>query len=158
MIAGLKSRKHCEVCNLRVDGPDRYCIGCREKINEAQAWRRRRGEEPGYIYAIGVLGDENSVVKIGYARSVDARLKTLQTGSPVLLELIGRADGRVCNEKRIHRLLIGSRSHGEWFNRTPQVREVLTRITRNEVTEWLALNAQLAEPTIKHLRGQYSVV
>ena len=103
-------------------------------------------------------GDDDSLVKIGFSRSVEDRMKSLQAGSPVMLALIAAAAGRICYEKRIHRLLLTSQSHGEWFRRTPQVLEVIQRIKNNSVMDWLALAGDQAEPTIKRLRGQYSVV
>ena len=61
--------------------------------------------------------DDGSIVKIGISRDVGNRLLTMQAHSPVKLQVcfsqqLIRARG--C-ERYLHRILMMSRIHGEWF-------------------------------------------
>lgn len=62
-----------------------------------------------------IQGAPNTPVKIGTARDVMARLKTLQTGSFHTLHLIDVMPGSHRIENRLHRGLEGDRMRGEWF-------------------------------------------
>lgn len=66
-----------------------------------------------YVYFI--LARDVSAVKIGIASRPLERLSTLQTASPVKLELIGFCRGNHKDERDIHVLLEPLRLHGEWF-------------------------------------------
>ena len=156
MISGLKRRSYCEICGTQVRGIGTYCQTCRDDLNSFQVSARRR-KASGYVYAIGVKGDENSVIKFGYTRNIEDRFKTLQIGSPVLLELLGKADGRIHLEQKLHRLLAASRSHGEWFTRTDEVKKALECIKANTLVEWLAEGSSRAR-VIKHLQEQTNVL
>lgn len=61
------------------------------------------------------------LVKIGSAVDVQARLKALQTGSPVRLELIGALSAFAGEEYEFHAELAKFRVHGEWFKATEPV-------------------------------------
>jgi hypothetical protein len=60
-------------------------------------------------------------VKIGLARDVARRLKTLQTASPVPLLLLGVVPGDAKVERQLHRRFAGSRLRGEWFTPSPEL-------------------------------------
>lgn len=62
-------------------------------------------------------------IKIGLAVDVGQRMRSLQTASPTLLELIGAIPGGLKLEKAIHRRLAEFRLHGEWFKPTLEVRQ-----------------------------------
>jgi predicted nucleic acid-binding Zn ribbon protein len=157
MISGLKRSKRCEICGTRVNGPGQYCAKCQDDLNEIQLRAKRHKAPMGRVYVIGVVGDSDSVIKIGYARSVEERLKVLQIGSPVMLEVIASADGRISHEQRLHRMLMASKSHGEWFRRTPEVIRMVDIIRSNQLLEWFAERGPRAR-AIKHLREQIGVV
>jgi hypothetical protein len=58
-------------------------------------------------------------IKIGRAEDPEARLKALQTGSPVRLKLCRFVDAPVEWEARLHDVFAEWRSHGEWFRAHP---------------------------------------
>ena len=72
----------------------------------------------GFVYFIG---PEDGPIKIGSSGDPARRVKTLQSGSPVPLALLGSFKSKDCvaEEKALHRRFAGSRLHGEWFSRTP---------------------------------------
>ena len=81
--------------------------------------QRRKGlymSTGGFIYAIGASG--TSLVKIGYAKNVERRLRTLQTGHPFVLQVLASiavdADAQGI-ERQVHVFLAGERRRGEWF-------------------------------------------
>jgi hypothetical protein len=78
-----------------------------------------------YCYFIG--GDEGPV-KIGYSALPAIRLKDLQCGSPVQLRILAAVRGGSEREREYHRRFRGSRAHGEWFHRTPDIIAEIDRI------------------------------
>lgn len=65
-----------------------------------------------------VSADQVGVVKIGRSNDCAARLRDLQTGSPVPLVLARAFGGCGESESLVHRLFSAQRSHGEWFRAT----------------------------------------
>ena len=65
----------------------------------------------GYIYAMQA-GD---FIKFGWAKDVESRRLSLQTGCPWKIEVIGAAEWPRKFERAIHEKLKHVRSHGEWF-------------------------------------------
>ncbi|MBX9883847.1 MAG: GIY-YIG nuclease family protein, partial [Novosphingobium sp.] len=62
------------------------------------------------------------LIKIGYSRKFEARLKTLQMATPHPLEVIATFPGGISLEEQIHLELQEHRRHGEWFEDCPAVR------------------------------------
>lgn len=78
----------------------------------------------GVVYFIQAV--ESGRIKIGYSsNSGKRRLAEMSTGSPEQLEVLGEVPGDVAFERELHRRLRHSRLHGEWFELTPEVLEVL---------------------------------
>lgn len=75
-----------------------------------------------YIYV--VKNPLNETVKIGVAQDVDKRIKQLQTGAGIELELIYKS--MICSnafaiEKDVHKYFEEYRTFGEWFKINPEV-------------------------------------
>lgn len=66
------------------------------------------------------ISDEQGYIKIGVARNVDSRLKSLQTASRQELTLVGAVEGSYKDERRYHQMFADLRVRGEWFR--PDVR------------------------------------
>jgi len=69
----------------------------------------------GHVYF--AQGVDGGLVKIGFARCVNSRLKDLQIGSPVILQIvkiINHCDMEV--ERYLHKRFDQFRRHGEWFD------------------------------------------
>jgi hypothetical protein len=64
-------------------------------------------------------------IKIGYAADFDARLRELQVGNPVELELLGLLPGPPALEHRIHAAFSDQRERGEWFRAEGRLTEFL---------------------------------
>ncbi|MFC8419473.1 GIY-YIG nuclease family protein [Streptomyces sp. NPDC057236] len=77
----------------------------REKIRFDDRW----------VYAISTDGTPGSV-KIGVAKDIAMRIKSLQSGSATKLELLWSARGGFPLERYLHEQFNARRTHGEWFD------------------------------------------
>lgn len=75
-------------------------------------------QSDGFVYLIQAIGTPK--VKIGYSTDPKSRLKGLQTGSPVQLEIVGTWAATQSDERAIHGLLSPSHVHLEWFDLTAE--------------------------------------
>lgn len=76
--------------------------------------RRKRGRQERVVYFIA-CGD---LVKIGKTFDIEARIRDLQCGSPVLLTLLKTTPGYSELESALHNHFADRRRHGEWFDVT----------------------------------------
>jgi len=77
----------------------------------------KRDDPPSkYLYVIG--NEFSNAVKIGVSNDPDARLESLQIGSPVRLRIMYAWSiiKPYIVEKKIHNILSSRRIHGEWFD------------------------------------------
>jgi len=65
------------------------------------------------------------LIKIGTSRYVDGRIRTLRSGSPVALRLLGCVAGNVDAERELHGRFAKLRKHGEWFRATDDLRRFI---------------------------------
>lgn len=61
------------------------------------------------------IGNTKGAVKIGTTINLPARLKKLQTGSPIRLRVLACVDGGTTLEAQYHARFSGLRVNGEWF-------------------------------------------
>lgn len=87
--------------------------------------RRRR---PGFIY---LLRAENGLYKIGLTKNVNTRIKAIQNGSLLKIELLHtiRSSDMVTAEQILHARFEEKRNKGEWFALTLQDVESIMEIT-----------------------------
>ncbi len=102
--------------------PDNRMLGRLHRAIRAKAM-------PTWVYIIGPVGGLPPV-KIGVAFDTQQRLRDLQIGSPVSLEIhyateLGPIAGRF--ETAVHRALQADRAHGEWFVVTPSDARALVK-------------------------------
>lgn len=69
---------------------------------------------------IYIIGGEQKPYKIGFSKTPEKRLKSLQTGFPAKLKLyytkeISESKVKFI-EKQIHKVIAHKRTKGEWFN------------------------------------------
>jgi len=77
------------------------------------------------IYFVRPLGCAGPI-KIGYAKNdVVGRIKQLQTGSHVILELFHTIKGSLLEEKALHSKFAARRLHGEWFEDCSEIRDFI---------------------------------
>lgn len=80
-------------------------------------------EDNGYVYFIGNL--QNKVVKIGFSKKPNKRLKQLQTGSPLKLKVIYKTKGSKLKEADLQKKFSKQRTQGEWFSISGELKETL---------------------------------
>lgn len=78
------------------------------------------------LYVVGKPG--LAVVKIGVTRNLQARLRTLQTGSPVPLSVLWWHPGSYDLEEKIHVAFKAYRLAGEWFDFGVEEPDILTEM------------------------------
>lgn len=80
---------------------------------------------PGhYIHVYAIAPKGGGTVKFGRALDVKKRFSSIQTGSPVKLEILGSVFVPTAVETEIHGYLKDHQSHGEWFLPTVRVMEI----------------------------------
>lgn len=92
-------------------------VSDREKATEPENTRKRRRQS--YVYFLQAEGD--GLIKIGRTINPDKRVRELQTLAPSPLKLLALVEGGKDREREIHEMFVDARSHGEWFEPTPQL-------------------------------------
>lgn len=72
------------------------------------------------------------MIKIGYAKDPKTRLRDLQVGSPVRLEILVTIPGCHSVEKGIHARFRKLRSHGEWFRAEESLLDFVEEMKRRQ--------------------------
>lgn len=68
---------------------------------------------------------DNGLAKIGFAKNPKQRFTNIQTASPLKLELAAVIPGAMVNEKQLHERFSHVRRHGEWFEITSEISELI---------------------------------
>ena len=93
---------------------------------------RRRPYDENIVYFIrGVRGGP---IKIGHAANPVERLRAMQAGSPVKLQIIAIIEGGVRREAELHRQFAYLHAHNEWFR------------SSKELLQWIRENAVRIDP------------
>ena len=82
------------------------------------------------VFIYFIFNDDSYAIKIGRAANVEKRLQSLQTSSPVTLQVlkaipVGSLKKAQEIEKGLHAKFAHLRISGEWFRATPQLREYI---------------------------------
>lgn len=93
-----------------------------------------------YVYLIEAVGV--GMLKIGASVRPKQRLGSLQGACPTQLALVGFFRGEKAEERRLHKLFGALRTHHEWFQDVPEIRE---EFSRQET--WIA-SQPLQPPTV----------
>ena len=64
-------------------------------------------------------------VKIGFSRNVQYRLKHLQIGNPITLEVLHQMPGTEGDENYLHMVLSSQNHRHEWFRLTPRINRLI---------------------------------
>lgn len=91
------------------------------------------------VYVVG--GRDRSVVKIGTTKNLQSRVKTLQSGYPLQLEVLWHRPGGWALEQYLHKCFAKYRLEGEWFDfgKKDPVDEVLREVAKkypDEFPDW----------------------
>lgn len=84
------------------------------------------GPAQGFVY-FAAVGDPQPIwVKIGWSKSDPAkRIKSLQTGCPMPIRLLGFVISAPGLEADLHNVLADYRAEGEWFEYTDRVEQIV---------------------------------
>ena len=77
--------------------------------------RRGRPDASGRLVYF-IRAERSGLIKIGSAANPQERLRSLQTGSPEPLSIVGVKPGGERLERALHAKFADFRSHGEWFH------------------------------------------
>lgn len=92
------------------------------------------------------LGD-NGRIRIGYSKDPTKRLKTLQTGVPDALNLLGVLNGDKAREEAIHQRFSDLRAHGEWFEPSVELVDFIRQNTRTLEVMLPRRSTEVTRPT-----------
>lgn len=91
-----------------------------------------------YIYFLEAGKD--GPIKIGFAKDVRKRVKDMQSGNHLPLNVILEIPGDYLNEGQFHDLFARHNIRGEWFQRHQDILEVIEMLTVRKyltLTKWL---------------------
>jgi hypothetical protein len=80
----------------------------------------------GFVYVIG-MEDDPTAVKIGFAVDVEQRLMQLQISSHHTLKVLALTKGTMATEKETHCRFATDYIRGEWFRRSAQIEEFISK-------------------------------
>lgn len=95
-------------------------------LRKASKTARSPRRKPSQVYFIGA--EVTGLIKIGCAVNPQARLRSLQTGSPDRLSIIATVPGDAAMERGLHSQFAADRMHGEWFRQSPALIELIESI------------------------------
>jgi len=98
-----------------------FITSCTNHAVQAKSSRR-----PDFIYVI--QNCKTKSVKIGTAKDIGIRIKTLKTGCPDKLVLLQSVPGDIHRERKIHSDLQAYRLEGEWFKWNKQVESYINEM------------------------------
>jgi hypothetical protein len=85
----------------------------------------------GFIYFI--QGENGGPIKIGFAKNIKDRIKTLQTGYPDVLKLLLAFPGNLEIEQEMHKQFKQYKLNGEWFNPLPELIDKIKEFTKYHI-------------------------
>lgn len=106
------------------------------------------------VYLIGSSG--SPLVKIGCTDNPERRLRHLQTGSPLPLQLLALFEGGFLVEAALHRRFADKRRHGEWFDLGPNPVDVVSPFVKVAQAEG-AKHTDRRQP-VHELRASYASI
>jgi len=123
--------------NTKTPDIERTSVVCRdtgETLKYGKPWGLTTASRRlnGWTYFIG--GDAGCI-KIGWTGGVsaDQRCKELQTGSPIRLRVLAFVRGGMDIERAYHARFKDARSHGEWFERVPEIEAEIARLQTKSI-------------------------
>lgn len=84
------------------------------------------GQPTGFVYFVGIGDPYITHVKIGFtSKHPSTRIKSLQTGCPFKIKMLGFVFGNPDLEHELHDVLRDDRAAGEWFAWTEHVEKIV---------------------------------
>lgn len=88
-----------------------------------------RKKSKGWVY---FLQAENGLIKIGYSTDVNGRVETIQSLSPLKVNLLTILKGSRSLEANYHKTFAKHKHHGEWFETNEPLMNLIETIKKNE--------------------------
>lgn len=123
---------------LKKINPEKSSLVFKGELTLKQAFdqvNKEANKDMEFVYFIG--STYGGLVKIGRTFDLCGRLKKLQSGSPVPLEVIATTFQDVCSEKHLHEKFSGSRVYGEWFQLTRNLIDFMAQLEDSNVVDFL---------------------
>lgn len=72
---------------------------------------------------------DSDAIKIGYSDvCAMARMRVLQCGTPIPLNMIGFVEGDIYQEKKLHRAVASKNISGEWYREDEELVEIINKV------------------------------
>lgn len=98
-------------------------------LRDAGEGPRDRGQDLGHGSHVYFIESETTgLIKIGRSVNPSSRFNAIRTMSPDKLVLLGSVPEAVCSESELHKRFAKHRKHGEWFESSPEIRELIEEI------------------------------
>lgn len=110
-------------------------VRARPTIKRKVSWAQYRGKSLVYF-----IGGRSGAIKIGTTVNLPARLKKLQTSSPIKLRILACVEGGVELESAYHRMFADRRIGWEWFDGKGAIRDEIKRLNDGGVVQPLLSN------------------
>ena len=97
--------------------------------HELDGWLRvsdgKKEEVYGYVYFAEA---ENGLIKIGYSGDLNNRIRNLNGGSPIKIQLLASKPGTKNDEEKLHAKFKKYRKRGEWFEANSKLSDYIKEI------------------------------
>jgi Fe2+ or Zn2+ uptake regulation protein len=95
-------------------------------FDEIKALKNMANRPKNYVYFI--KNESGKMVKIGYSKNPEKRLKMLERTLPMSLELVYFMPGSELREKRLHEKFSKYRIKGEWFIFSDEIKQYIEKV------------------------------
>ena len=95
-------------------------------FDEIKALKSMANRPKNYVYFI--KNESGKMVKIGYSKNPEKRLKMLERTLPMSLELVYFMPGSELREKRLHEKFSKYRIKGEWFIFSDEIKQYIEKV------------------------------
>lgn len=128
-----------------------------ERPEEVRAPRKRRPVYGPAMEVYFIQGRLSKLVKIGYGRDAQERLRALRLQSPDELDLLCviLVDDAQALEAELHKVMEPHRHHGEWFLPTPELMAFINEQAGEYETEMLKRQLELQRTVMRKPRAAH---
>lgn len=100
--------------------------------------------------------ENDGLIKIGYSRNPNRRLKSLQTNNPRKLRILKVIDGEMCRETYLHHRCSKFNASGEWFHPHPELIDYIDMLGDDYSPEDCVIRTQswrIPLPVLQHAKA-----
>ena len=125
----------CPICEREfiprsIHPQEKYCSEKHKKsAQNKRNYRKRRNAKRGERFIYFALS--SNMVKIGFSDDPARRIRALQTGNPIQIELLGSVPGTAKEERILQNRLKSYWAYGEWFAYVGEVKIIIDHLLNN---------------------------